>query len=176
MNIERIKISDLSFDPANARKHGEKNLASITGSLRRFGQQKPIVIDDKNIVVAGNGTLEAAKALGWKEIDVVRTKLGGIDKTAFALADNRTSELAEWDKDSLGSLLSGLVDAEFDLGEIGFDVGDLEKEFEPDLPDEDEGVSGNGKKLLIVEFDTVAAVNELFDELNGRGFKVKVNI
>ena len=70
MNIEETKIEDLHFDPANVRKHDEKNLEAIKSSLLRFGQQKPIVVDGKGIVIAGNGTLTAAKALGWeKEMD-----------------------------------------------------------------------------------------------------------
>lgn len=65
----RRKVADLALDPANARKHSDKNLAAIKASLTRFGQQKPIVIDSSGVVRAGNGTLAAAKALGWAEID-----------------------------------------------------------------------------------------------------------
>jgi len=96
MQIKKISIDKLSSDPANARKHDEKNIAAIVGSLRRFGQQKPIVVDSSGVVRAGNGTLEAARQLGWTEIDCVETKLKGSDAIAYAIADNRTSELAEF--------------------------------------------------------------------------------
>ena len=55
MKTELVKIETLVFDPANARKHGEKNLAAIKSSLQRFGQQKPIVVDANGVVRAGNG-------------------------------------------------------------------------------------------------------------------------
>ncbi len=45
MTIETGPIDSVSPDPANARKHGQRNLDAIVGSLRRFGQQKPIVVD-----------------------------------------------------------------------------------------------------------------------------------
>lgn len=121
MKIEKVSIDKLLLDPANARKHGKKNLDSIKGSLAKFGQQKPIVVNADNVIVAGNGTLQAAKELGWKEINIVRTDLKGSDITAFGIADNRTSELAEWDDDVLKELLEGLKAEDFDLSAIGFD-------------------------------------------------------
>jgi ParB family transcriptional regulator, chromosome partitioning protein len=125
MKIEKIAIDKLLLDPANARKHGQKNLDSIKGSLAKFGQQKPIVVNTDNVIVAGNGTMQAAKELGWKEINIVRTDLKGSDITAFGIADNRTSELAEWDYNVLQELLEGLKAEDFDLSAIGFDDEDL---------------------------------------------------
>jgi ParB-like chromosome segregation protein Spo0J len=92
--------------------------------LRAFGQQKPIVVDARGVVIAGNGTLEAAKRLGWEEIAVVRTELDPTQATAFGIADNRTAELAEWDEDVLVSLLDSLDDETRDL--LHFDEKELE--------------------------------------------------
>ncbi len=135
MNIEIIDISALAFDPANARKHSQKNLDAIKGSLLKFGQQKPIVIDGKGVVVAGNGTLAVARDLGWVKIAAVRTELTGADAIAFALADNRTSELAEWDAGVLNETLKSLKDLDFDLGAIGFDA-DFMASVEPAVSNE----------------------------------------
>lgn len=127
MQIELVPINSLVFDPANARKHNQKNINAIKGSLARFKQQKPIVVNYDNVVIAGNGTLQAAIELKWKDIAVVRTDLDGSDLTAFGLADNRSSELAEWDLDNLGGLLKSLQDEDFNLDSIGFDNDDLQK-------------------------------------------------
>ena len=108
MDTQRINITELSSDPANARKHSQRNIEAIASSLRRFGQQKPIVVDKSNVVRAGNGTLEAARHLGWDQIDVVFTNLESSEATAFAIADNRTAELAEWNDDVLAASLQGL--------------------------------------------------------------------
>jgi DNA modification methylase len=126
MKLETVPCDTLSFDPANLRKHGKKNLDAIKASLRRFGQQKPIVVDAKGIVLAGNGTLAAAQELGWKEIQIVRTDLAGTQATAFGIADNRSAELAEWDE-KLGDVLASLKAEDFPLEEIGFDAADLEE-------------------------------------------------
>lgn len=125
--IERITINALIPDPSNVRKHNAKNLDAIKGSLARFGQTKPIVVNADNIVIAGNGTLEAAKALGWTEINIVRVALRGAEAIAYAIADNRTAELAEWDNDALNMQLQALSSEGFDLDSIGFDNKDWNK-------------------------------------------------
>jgi ParB-like chromosome segregation protein Spo0J len=127
MQIIKKSIAELSNDPANARKHDDRNIESIVASLRRFGQQKPIVIDMNNIVRAGNGTLEAARRLGWDSIECVKTNLKGSDAIAYAIADNRTSELAEWDSEVLAAQLNGLlVDDEELANAAGFTAEEIE--------------------------------------------------
>jgi site-specific DNA-methyltransferase (adenine-specific) len=135
MEIIEVKISDLSQDPANARKHDERNLAATIASFRRFGQQHPIVIDRNNVVRAGNCRLDAAEALGWETIKAVRSDLSGSDAIAYAIADNRTSELAEWDEDILAAQLQGLLtDDEALLEAAGFTEDELSEMFEePDF-------------------------------------------
>ena len=124
MKIERLKIADLKLDPNNARKHDNANLEAIAGSLTQFGQRKPIVISQDLTVVAGNGTLTAAKTLGWTEIDAVRVPADwDADRIkAFALADNRTAELAAWSPEILAAQLEELTAAGFDVEQFGFDV------------------------------------------------------
>lgn len=174
MELVVKNIDELVFDPSNARKHPMKNIEAIKGSLVKFGQQKPIVINKKNIVIAGNGTLAAFKDLGWKQIKCVVSDLDDLNQMAFALADNRTAELAEWDVDILNQQLAQLDLNDFDLDEIGFDDINLEG-FE--TKDDDE--SKNEKKIvykIIVEFKNEDEQTELFSELNERGFCVKVSL
>jgi len=140
MKIERLAITELKLDPNNARKHDETNLDAIAGSLTQFGQRKPIVISKDNTVVAGNGTVTAAQKLGWQEIDVVRIPAEwDADRIkAFALADNRSAELAAWDVKVLNAQLMELVELDFDIQEIGFEmpqVLELETQEEEELPE-----------------------------------------
>jgi site-specific DNA-methyltransferase (adenine-specific) len=138
MKIETIKLTNLTPDPNNARQHDEKNLKAIEGSLSQFGQRKPIVIDQANVIVAGNGTVEAAKRLGWTEIQAVRVPADwDADRIkAFALADNRTAELATWDQQVMASQLLELQEAGFDIEEFGFELQD--PLIDPDALIEDE--------------------------------------
>jgi ParB-like chromosome segregation protein Spo0J len=122
MNTITVQIVDLKPDPENARTHDAKNIASIVGNLKEFGQQKPIVIDKKNRIVAGNGTVLAAAELGWTEIDAVKTKLTGNKAKAFALADNRTAELADWDRDILKVQLGEIHKVGMDIKALGFNM------------------------------------------------------
>lgn len=124
MKIETLPLSAVVPDPANVRLHDERNLDAIRGSLARFGQQKPIVVDSAGVIRAGNGTYLAAKALGWKTIDVVRTGLAGLDAAAFAIADNRTSDLSTFDDSALAKLLQELR-VEDALEGVGFDLAEI---------------------------------------------------
>lgn len=123
MKIERVALSELVKDPRNARKHSEANLKAISGSLEAFGQRKPIVVTADGVIVAGNGTVEAAESLGWTDIAVVRTpKEWSTEQVmAFALADNRTAELADWNHVELSEQLTELKLADFDIEAIGFE-------------------------------------------------------
>ena len=128
LEVERVEVSSLVKDPANVRRHSEKNLEAIKGSLARFGQQKPIVVGADGVVIAGNGTLAAAQSLGWSMIDIVRSPLTGSEATAYAIADNRTAELAEWDEGALAQQLAALSIEDEELATAtGFDQRDIEK-------------------------------------------------
>ena len=119
----KIQITELTLDPKNARKHSARNLEAIAASLNKFGQRKPIVVH-RGVVLAGNGTLEAAKSLGWTEIEVAEVPEDWDNDTAkaYALADNRTAELAEWDESELAKQLLELQNADWDIEELGFEV------------------------------------------------------
>ena len=126
LQTKRVPISGLSSDPGNARLHSDRNLEAIKRSLSRFGQQKPIVVDSSGTVRAGNGTLQAATALGWENISVVVSDLSEADMTAFAIADNRTAELAEWDEEMLAATLEALMEeADVPLADAGFTAEEL---------------------------------------------------
>jgi len=110
--VETVPIDSLMHDPANVRKHGERNLLAIKSSLARWGQQHPLVVNKDGVVVAGNGRLSAMKSLGWQEVKIIRTDLSGAEAKAFAIADNRTAELASWDDDALAQTLAALQNDE----------------------------------------------------------------
>ncbi len=129
MVITEVAIDSITPDPANVRQHSARNLAAIAASLKRFGQQKPIVVDAGGIIRAGNGTYAAAQSLGWATIKVVRTDLTGLEATAYAIADNRTGDPeigSLFDADALAQTLAALQkeDAEAALA-TGFDADEI---------------------------------------------------
>ena len=109
-------IAELKVDPGNARRHGERNLAAIKSSLADFGQQKPVVCLPDGTVIAGNGVLVSAMELGWSELAAVQFTEDDVAAIrAFAVADNRTAELAEWSADALTEALSRLRQQGWDV-------------------------------------------------------------
>lgn len=126
-----MNLGDLKPDPRNARKHSPRNIGAIADSLHKVGAARSIVIDENNVILAGNGMVEAAGQAGIENVHVVeadgntvvavrRTGLTKKQKAQLAIADNRTGELAEWDV----PVLTGLAD------EVGLDLADVE--FTPD--------------------------------------------
>lgn len=177
MKLETLRLAELVSDPNNARKHDEKNLDAIKGSLTQFGQRKPIVIGAGNVVIAGNGTLAAAKALGWDEIEVVRVPddWSADQAKAFALADNRTAELASWDEQVLAAQVLELAEAGFEVAEFGFeaveppiDIDSISEDQVPELPEEPQSKVGDiyqlGRhRLMCGDSTDIASVARLMD-------------
>jgi len=125
-------INDLQNDHKNARKRTNRSSKLIAESLSKFGAARSIVIDENNRILAGNGTIAGAKAAGIKNLKVIetdgneiiavkRTGLSEDEKIGLALADNRTSDLSEWDLNMLEELSQ-----EHDL-EPWFDNDDLKE-------------------------------------------------
>ena len=110
-----MKINELKNDHKNARKRTDRSSALIKESLQKYGAGRSIVIDEENRILAGNGTIAGARAAGIKNVRVIETEgdeiiavkrkgLSEDQKVGLALADNRTSDLSEWDKEMLHQL------------------------------------------------------------------------
>ena len=108
-------IKDLKSDHKNARRRTDRSAELIKESLQRYGAARSIVIDEDNRILAGNGTIEGAKEAGIDRIRVIetdgdeviavrRTGLTEEQKVGLALADNRASDLSEWDQEMLNRL------------------------------------------------------------------------
>lgn len=118
-----VGIRTVDYWPGNPR---QGDVGAIVESLRRFGQLKPIVVQDSSgYVVAGNHVLAAAAALGWSAIAVVRAPLSDVDARAFLVADNRLSELGTYDEVALAELLRELA-VGGDLVATGYDGDDVD--------------------------------------------------
>jgi DNA modification methylase len=120
MLVELVPIASLALDPENEREHPAENIKDIKNSLKLFGQQTPLTINENSVVLKGNGTLIAARELGWTEIAVHHTGLTEKKQKAYKIADNRSGEKAKWNKDLLSKSLENLK-GDFSLDELGFD-------------------------------------------------------
>jgi hypothetical protein len=147
-----VPVADLHEDPANVRQHPERSIQSIAASLKRFRQQKPIVVRADGLVIAGNGTLSAAKSLGWEYVAALRSETlsaSRAEATAFGLADNRTQELSSFDFEGVSSLLQALEADGVSLEGLGWDADELqpllEAEWKVSEPTDWTDTTGGGK-------------------------------
>ena len=164
-----VDITTLLPDPDNARLHPERNLNAIMDSLRQYGQMKPLVVRKQTrVVVAGNGTLEAAKALGWTKIAAAFEAMDDATAAGYGIADNRTAELAKWDLEVVARLDQLLMDN--DHPTIGWSRDELEvlraADWIPPPVDPDFG-RDKGNQPLIVSFtpDEYEAIESVVDAL-----------
>lgn len=121
-------IKDLVADPQNRRSHNPRNIGMVVDALQQVGAARSIVIDEENVILAGNGVIEAAGEAGITRLRVVeadgqeiiavrRTGLTAAQKRHLAIADNRGAELATWNVEQLAA---DLANGE-DLSEFFFD-------------------------------------------------------
>lgn len=163
MKVEKVSIDSIKEDDQNARTHGERNIQAIQKSLESFGQLQPLVVWNET-VIAGNGRLQAAVIMGWDTIDIVRLPSDWTEEKAraFALADNRTSDLATWNLDEFVDTLHELQKNEMldSAGWTPLELKDLEGSWNKktkDLPmygDEKTVKMQAGAKELIEKYMT----------------------
>jgi ParB-like chromosome segregation protein Spo0J len=136
LSVETVGIERLFCSPSNPRKN-DPAVPHVAASIRRFGFRQPIVARPSGEVIAGNTRLKAAQSLGLSEVPVAWFDGSDLDATAYAIADNRTHEVAEWDDASLARILEELG-GEDALEGVGYSDGDIEAllaELAADQPD-----------------------------------------
>lgn len=176
-------IEHLVFDPANARTHGRKNLDSIKGALRQFGQVAPLIVQaDNGVVRAGNGRLAAARELlaegdqRWSQMAVVRVNWDNATAMAFGIADNRTAELAEWDDAAVEKILREINVGDVDLSQMFSDLAaDLELIVADtvDDPEEQPALDVPERFQVMVTCTDETHQKILLEELEGRGMECR---
>jgi ParB-like chromosome segregation protein Spo0J len=126
-DVERVAMATLQVDPDNVRRHDSRSVQTIKESLGRFGQQRPVVVTRADrIVRAGNGTYLAAEALGWKHITVQWSDLAPQDAIAFAMVDNRSTDVSKFDTQELSQALQALKAAGYNINGLGWADYELE--------------------------------------------------
>ena len=127
--IEHLPITGLKPNPRNARRHPKKQLHQIAASIREFGFNSIVVIDEDDVILVGHGRVEAARLAGLTALPVLRiTHLTTAQKVGFALADNKIALNTDWDIEQLGLLLRELSAEElnFDLEVTGFETAEID--------------------------------------------------
>jgi DNA modification methylase len=129
LSIVYRRINELKPDPANPRRHTKKQIRKIADSIRAFDFNVPILTDRDKKIVAGHGRWLACHLLGITEVPTLcLDHLSPAQARAFRIADNRLTEISEWDDRLLGEQLNelSLLGLDFNIEVTGFEMGEID--------------------------------------------------
>ena len=181
--IEWLETKGLIPYAKNSRTHSEAQVAQIAGSIKEFGFNNPVLVDEDNGIIAGHGRVMAAQKLGLQAVPCIRlAHLSDTQRKAYVIADNRLALNAGWDDQMLTLELQELDGEDFDLSLLGFEADELNtmlnpiKETEgltdedavPDVPEEPKTKLGDiyqlGRhRLMCGDSTSIDAVEKLMD-------------
>lgn len=140
LSIRYVPLNTLKENPENARAHGSE-IEFIVNSIEKFGFASPILVDAKNMIIAGHGRLQAARKAGLEKVPVIRLPFNSEESKAYGLIDNALTDLSTWDLERYDAQLEELGIAGWDMGDFGFALPEFD-EFGPDAGEEEAGQPG----------------------------------
>lgn len=129
LNITNIETDKIKPYPNNPRTHDKKQVAKIVKSIKEFGFVNPVLLDENLEIIAGHGRVLAAKEFGMQQVPaIILSHLDENQKRAYRIADNKLTELGEWDLELLNIEFTNLsaLDLDFDLEITGFETTEID--------------------------------------------------
>jgi len=139
--VQEVSLEKLVLYEKNAKKHPQDQIDLLVRSITEYGFINPCLIDKDFKVIAGHGRIEAAKQMGMDKVPCLFVEgLTEAQYKAYVLADNRLTELGEWNMDLVMMELQELQDMDFDISLTGFEMPEIEVEdleiIEDEVPEE----------------------------------------
>lgn len=143
MQIETLLLSDITPYESNAKKHPKYQIDQIKESIKTFGNNDPIAIDESNVIIEGHGRYLALKSLGYDQVPVIRLKhLSDDQKRAYILAHNKITLNTDFDMQVLKQELTSIM--AIDMAQFGFSINllasPLKGDGEPDFTEDPDSV------------------------------------
>ena len=167
MNIQEMEIAKIIPYINNPRKN--LNIDKVASSIKEFGFQQPIVIDEENIIIVGHTRFEAAKKLGLEKVPVTIAKLSKNQAKAYRIADNRLNQDASWDTKLLNLEFNDLIGDNYNLDHLGFTNDELDNLFLKD--EKSSGEELNPDDFPDEEISDVKMVQLFFNKENDEKFR-----
>ena len=130
MEIRQVLIDELKSWDKNPRVN-DSAVDAVAKSIETFGFNVPILYDQHMTIIAGHVRWKAAKKLGLTSVPAIQLSLTRAQREAFAVADNKTAEIADWDYNVLGEILKDLPEEGIDLSSLGFSEAELDAILKP---------------------------------------------
>lgn len=126
MQVEQIGIETLIPYANNARTHSDEQVAQIAASIREFGFNNPVLIDEQSSIIAGHGRVLAARKLELDAVPCIRLNhLSETQRRAYIIADNKIAMNAGWDEELLALELTELTEFGVNMDLTGFTVDEI---------------------------------------------------
>tara|TARA_R110002153_G_scaffold113629_1_gene255951 strand:+ start:7860 stop:8465 length:606 start_codon:yes stop_codon:yes gene_type:complete len=125
MEITELKLENIQPYENNPRK--KNDLQKVVKSIKDFGFQQPLVLDKKNVIIVGHSRYEAAKQLNLNTVPCVVANISDEQAKAYRIVDNKTNQDSVWDMDLLNNEFNSLMDLNYDIADLGFDIKEAEK-------------------------------------------------
>jgi ParB family chromosome partitioning protein len=126
MEVIEKEVTGLIPYASNSRTHDDAQVAQIAASIKEFGFNNPVLIDETGGIIAGHGRVLAARKLSLDKVPTIElAHLTPNQRKAYVIADNKLALNAGWDNLTLAMEMKGLDDNGFDLSLIGFDADEL---------------------------------------------------
>ena len=129
MKIETINIEDIKPYKNNPREISTEAINKVMKSIKEYGNNQPIVVDQDNVIVVGHTRWKALQKLGEKQAYIVKKKFDKNKAVAYRIMDNRSGEESKWENKLLKSELELLSNEDFDLDLTGFNPEELDQYF-----------------------------------------------
>ncbi len=154
LKIEYLPVGKLLRYAKNSRTHSDEQVEQLVNSIREFGFTNPVLIDEKNELIAGHGRLAAAEILEMDKVPAIRlSNLSEKQKKAYRIADNKLALNAGWDMQLLAEEVKELMDDDFDIDLLGFNDVELDEMLSDEQPQEEDDNSSPVVQIKYLSID-----------------------
>ncbi|EPE2564268.1 ParB/Srx family N-terminal domain-containing protein [Escherichia coli] len=154
LKIEYLPVGKLLRYAKNSRTHSDEQVEQLVNSIREFGFTNPVLIDEKNELIAEHGRLAAAEILEMDKVPAIRlSNLSEKQKKAYRIADNKLALNAGWDMQLLAEEVKELMDDDFDIDLLGFNDAELDEMLSDEQPQEEDDNSSPVVQIKYLAID-----------------------
>lgn len=152
LKVQEIEPGNLHPWEGNPRVN-EHAVDAVAESIRSFGFNVPILCDQNLTIIAGHTRWKAAQKLGAEKVPVIVVEMTDAKRRAFAIADNKTAEIADWDFPKLKEVLEELRSEDVDIKSLGFSDEEIRRLI----------LYENDNENIVPEVDNMSVVTQLGD-------------